>query len=244
MKRLSYLLFVCVLFRMSVISCVYGEDLPTANSESRITNTANGTEEDQKEIRIKKDEFDEIVGQLQGMKAILENMKQDYDTRFKEMQEKIAILVKENTELKKTQLEPVGAIHELPLPKTENSLTVAEVNSKTQKVSETNEEEKPIAFLTDTDSSQPSSATSVSQNSETIDTIVSPTDSTVAGQKVGTNGRSPQQLQINTTATEQSENQGQWSPAQPLTVWSMGKNYMNISFDGLFSAGGSTAQDL
>jgi len=70
--------------------------------------------------------------------------------------------------------------------------------------------------------------------------MVSPTDSTV----VGANVRSPLQLPTNTTATDQSENPGQWSPAQPLTVWSMGKNYMNISFDGLFTAGGSTAQDL
>ena len=92
-------------------------------------NAVEEAEEGTKEIRIKKDEFDEIVGQLQGMKALLENMKQDYDTRFKEMQEKIAVLEKENTELKITQLEPAGAIHELPYPK-ENKLSVAEVNSK------------------------------------------------------------------------------------------------------------------
>ena len=228
MRRISYILFLCILIavrgeRLFALDVIYGEETPMTDKEFSRVNAAEEAEEDTKEIRIKKDEFDEIVGQLQGMKAILENMKQDYDTRFKEMQEKIAILVKENTELKKTQLEPVGAIHELPLPKTENSLTVAEVNSKTQKVSETNEEEKPIAFLTDTDSSQPSSATSVSQNSETIEPMVSPTDSTVAGQKVGANGRSPLQLPTNTTATDQSENPGQWSPAQPLTVWSMGK---------------------
>jgi len=249
MKLPSYILLLCILIasreeRLFALDEVYGEEVPITNKDYQSPDTTEGVEEGAEEIRIRKDEFDEIVGQLQGMKALLENMKQDYDTRFKEMQEKITVLDKENTELKKAHLEPVVAIHELPLPKTENNLTVAEVNSKTQRVSETNEEEKPIAFLTDTDSSQPSSATSVSQNSETIDTMVSPTDSTVAGQKVGTNGRSPQQLQINTTATEQSENQGQWSPAQPLTVWSMGKNYMNISFDGLFSAGGSTAQDL
>ncbi|HEY4482345.1 MAG TPA: hypothetical protein VI489_05790, partial [Candidatus Brocadiaceae bacterium] len=37
---------------------------------------------------------------------------------------------------------------------------------------------------------------------------------------------------------------GQWSPAQPLTLWSTGKSYMNISFDALFSAAGSTVGDL
>ena len=245
MRRISYILFLCILVvvrgeRLFYPDVVYGEEAPITDKEFSGVNAVEGTEEGTKEIRIRKDEFDEIVGQLQGMKALLESMKQDYDTRFKEMQEKFAILEKENTELKITQLEPAGAIHELPLPKIENELAVGEVNSKTQNVSETNEEEKPIAFLTDTDSSQPSSATSVSQNSETIEPMVSPTDSTV----VGANGRSPLQLPTNTTATDQSENPGQWSPAQPLTVWSMGKNYMNISFDGLFSAGGSTAQDL
>src|SRR3972149_592145 len=245
MKLLSYILLLCILIasrgeRLFDPDVIYGEEAPITDKEFSGVNAGEEAEEGTKEIRIRKDEFDEIVGQLQGMKALLENMKQDYDTRFKEMQEKITVLDKENTELKKAHLEPVVAIHELPLPKTENNLTVAEVNSKTQRVSETNEEEKPIAFLTDTDSSQPSSATSVSQNSETIEPMVSPTDSTV----VGANGRSPLQLPTNTTATDQSENPGQWSPAQPLTVWSMGKNYMNISFDGLFSAGGSTAQDL
>lgn len=245
MRRLSYILFLCILIvvegeRLIAPAVIYGEESPITDKEFSGVNAVEEAEEGTKEIRIKKDEFDEIVGQLQGMKALLESMKQDYDTRFKAMQEKISVLEKENTELKITPLEPAGAIHELPLPKTENNPTVAKVNSETQNVSETNEEEKPIAFLTDTDSSQPSSATSVSQNSETIEPMVSPTDSTV----VGANGRSPLQLPTNTTATDQSENPGQWSPAQPLTVWSMGKNYMNISFDGLFSAAGSTAEDL
>src|SRR3989304_7064659 len=245
MKLPSYILLLCILIasreeRLFALDEVYGEEVPITNKDYQSPDTTEGVEEGAEEIRIKKDEFDEIVGQLQGMKALLENMKQDYDIRFKEMQEKIVVLEKENTELKKTPLEHVGAIHELPLPETENNLTVGEVNSKTQNVSETNEEEKPIAFLTDTDSSQPSSATSVSQNSETIEPMVSPTDSTV----VGENGRSPLQLPTNTTATDQSENPGQWSPTPPLTVWSLGKNYMNISFDGLFSAAGSTAEDL
>src|SRR3989339_1033038 len=240
MKLLSYILLLCILIasrgeRLFDPDVVYGEEAPITDKEFSGVNAVEEAEEGTKEIRIRKDEFDEIVGQLQGMKALLESMKQDYDTRFKAMQEKISVLEKENTELKITPLEPARAIHESPLDK-----TIAAVNSETLKVSVANEEEKPIAFLTDTDSSQPSSATSVSQNSETTEPMVSPTDSTV----VGANGRSPLQLPTNTTATDQSENPGQWSPAQPLTVWSMGKNYMNISFDGLFSAAGSTAEDL
>ncbi|HHT9123338.1 MAG TPA: hypothetical protein ACFYEF_10770, partial [Candidatus Wunengus sp. YC63] len=76
---------------------VYGEVTSTTDKESSGVNAVEEAEEENKEIRIKKDEFDEIVGQLQGMKALLENMKQDYDTRFKEMQEKIVVLEKENT---------------------------------------------------------------------------------------------------------------------------------------------------
>ena len=195
MRRISYILFLCLLIaimeeRLIAPPILYAEEAPITDKEFSGVNAVEEAEEGTKEIRIKKDEFDEIVGQLQGMKALLENMKQDYDTRFKEMQEKIVVLEKENTKLKITQSEPVRAIHELPLPITENKLSVAEVHSETPKVPETVKEEKPIAFA------------------------------------------------------DQSGNPGQWSPAQPLTVWSMGKNYMNISFDGLFSAGGSTAQDL
>src|SRR3989304_5964052 len=158
MKLLSYILLLCILIvvrgeRLFDPDVVYGEEAPITDKEFSGVNAVEEAEEENKEIRIKKDEFDEIVGQLQGMKALLENMKQDYDTRFKAMQEKISVLEKENTELKKTPLEPVRAIHELPLSKIGNEGAVGEVNSKTQKVSETNEEEKPIPSRTDTSTS-------------------------------------------------------------------------------------------
>ncbi|MBM2835659.1 MAG: hypothetical protein HW406_2820 [Candidatus Brocadiaceae bacterium] len=224
MRRISYILFLCILIvvrgeRLIAPAVIYGEEAPITDKEFSGVNAGEEAEEENKEIRIKKDEFDEIVGQLQGMKALLENMKQDYDTRFKEMQEKIVVLEKENTELKKTPLEPVGAIHELPLPKMKNELAVGEVNSKTPKVPTANEEEKQIPSQTDTSTSAP---------------LPSPT--TAESMIPSTNTIPPDQ--------PISSPPGQWSPAQPLTVWSMGKNYMNISFDGLFSAGGSTAQDL
>ena len=224
MRRISYILFLCILVvvrgeRLFYPDVVYGEEAPITDKEFSGVNAVEGTEEGTKEIRIRKDEFDEIVGQLQGMKALLESMKQDYDTRFKEMQEKFAILEKENTELKITQLEPAGAIHELPLPKIENEFAVREVNSKTQKVSGKNEEEKTIPSQTDTSTSAPLSS------QITAESMIPSTNTIPPDQPI-------------------SSPPGQWSPAQPLTVWSMGKNYMNISFDGLFSAAGSTAEDL
>ena len=38
--------------------------------------------------------------------------------------------------------------------------------------------------------------------------------------------------------------QQSWTPSQPLTLGRAGSAYMNISLDGLFSAGGSTADDI
>ncbi|MDO8744286.1 MAG: hypothetical protein Q7J76_04190, partial [Candidatus Brocadiaceae bacterium] len=104
MRRISYILFLCILIavrgeRLFTLDLIYGEEAPIADKEFSGVNAVEA-EEENKEIRIKKDEFDEIVGQLQGMKALLENMKQDYDTRFKEMQKKITTLEKENSELK------------------------------------------------------------------------------------------------------------------------------------------------
>jgi hypothetical protein len=40
------------------------------------------------------------------------------------------------------------------------------------------------------------------------------------------------------------EKMKKWSPGQPISLWSTGKSYMNISFNGLFTAAGSTAKDL
>src|SRR3990167_664626 len=135
---LAYLLIAGSNEHPFATTTVYGEVTSTTDKDSQPTSTTEGQEETAegtKEISIKKDEFDEIVGQLQGMKALLESMKQDYDTRFKAMQEKISVLEKENTELKITPLEPARAIHESPLDK-----TIAAVNSETLKVSVANEE--------------------------------------------------------------------------------------------------------
>src|SRR3989339_2091529 len=224
MKLLSYILLLCILIasrgeRLFDPDVVYGEEAPITDKEFSGVNAVEEAEEGTKEIRIRKDEFDEIVGQLQGMKALLESMKQDYDTRFKAMQEKISVLEKENTKLKITPLEPVGAIHELPLPKIGNEVAVGEVNSKAPKVSTANEEEKQIPSRSDTIASSPL------PSQTTDESIIQSTNTIPPDQPI-------------------SSPPGQWSPAQPLAVWSMGKNYMNISFDGLFSAGGSTAQDL
>ncbi|NUO09413.1 MAG: hypothetical protein HUU08_12170 [Candidatus Brocadia sp.] len=197
---------------------VYGEVTLTADKDSQTMSSTErpqeGTEEGTKEIRIRKDEFDEIVEQLQGMKELLVNMKRDYDIRFKEMQEKITTLEKEKTALEKEII-----------PSEKGGLTTARVNTKTPEASVANEEPLPLQTETGITPPSPSQTMSLSPKREIAGSASPPMNTTTADQPAG--------LQS-----------GAWSPAQPLTLWGMGKSYMNISFDGLFSAAASTAQDL
>ncbi|MFO0793959.1 MAG: hypothetical protein U0586_07830, partial [Candidatus Brocadiaceae bacterium] len=99
MKRPGYILFAWILFIESILSSyAYSETEITNDKNLKFTHSQEDSGDTQKEILIKKDEFDEIVGQLQGMKTLMEKMKHDYDTRFQELQEKIATLEKEKTE--------------------------------------------------------------------------------------------------------------------------------------------------
>lgn len=214
MRRISYILFLCILFavrgeRLFVPAVIYGEESPITDKELSGVSTIEEAEEAKEEakgIRIKKDEFDEIVGQLQGMKELLVNMKRDYDIRFKEMQEKIATLEKEKTALEKEKIQSEA-----------DRQTIATVNSNTLKVSVT--EKDPLPQQMDT-------STTPSSLSQTMaESISPPMNTTTADQPVGVQP-------------------GAWSPAQPLTIWSIGKSYMNISFDALFAGAGSTAKDL
>ncbi|MEK7684647.1 MAG: hypothetical protein AAB466_04415 [Verrucomicrobiota bacterium] len=47
-----------------------------------------------------------------------------------------------------------------------------------------------------------------------------------------------------TVATAPPEPQKAWSPTSPITLFGGQRNYLNLSFDGLFSAGTSTAGDI
>ena len=215
MKLLSYILLLCILIASRgehplTTTIVYGEVTSTTDKDSQPTSTTEGKEETAegtKEISIRKDEFDEIVGQLQGMKELLVNMKQDYDTRFKEMQDKIATLEKEKTALEKEKIQLE-----------EDKLTIEKVDTNTLKVTEAKKEEIPMTQQAETTTNSPQPP----PPQTTTGTMMPP---------------------MNTTATDPQISPG-WSPAQPLTIWSVGKSYMNISFDALFSAAASTAPDL
>ncbi len=203
MRGLSYILFVFVLFGESIISRAYSEAIQAFNEESPSINTGTEREKETKEVRIRKDEFDEIVDQLQGMKAFLEDMKREYDTRLTEMQNKIATLEREKAELEKKQKD-ISTISPFPPPTAESPSYPPEETRELQANAET---------VFPTPSQQASGPVFPSM------------DTTGIGQPVPPGA-------------------GQWSPTQPITLMRMGQNYMNISFDGLFSAAVSTEEDL
>ena len=207
MKLFSCVLLVCIFFVESSVSFVYSEIIPTADKDSQPTDAVEGTEEGAKEIRINKDEFEEIVEQLQGMKELLLNMKQDYENRLKEMQEKIAALEKERTQTTdivsqpaSTTEAPIAGIEDIPMKKEEYDTVV----------------EKLQKMESDYDSR-------LKEIQETYDSRLEEMQQKVA---VAPQPASPET--------------GTWSPEQPITLLSMGKSYMNISFNGLFAAAADT----
>lgn len=216
MRWPSCILLVCMFITEGTVSNAYSEAIPPTEKDSQLMNTAEDVEEDTKVIRMKKDDFKEIVEQLQGMRELLEEMKQDYDVRLKEMQEKIAALEKEKTELEKEKI-----------PREENASIPAETDSKPLEASVTNGEETLMLSRTDTSTNTPTPSQGLPPPPE-----INTPEPTMPS----TNATTPGQLADSGT--------GQWSPAQPITLWSSGQNYMNISFDGLFAAAGSTAKDL
>ncbi len=202
MRRLNYTLSVCILL-VSHGYCAHSEARSIDKKDYQLINVAEEDDENTKEIRIRKDEFDEIVGQLQGMKTLLENMKQNFDSRLTEMQEKISALEKEKEQLQ------------------ENKVATVKVDSNNLKARTTNETKGQNTIPTQTN------ATTTAPSPAQTDTEFTPPPT-------------------NTASTNQqiSTKPEKWFPAQPITLWSAGKNYMNISFDGLFAAAGSTARDL
>lgn len=238
MRRLSYILFVCILFGEGAVSRAYSEAIQTFSEESPSINTKTETEDATKEIRIRKDEFDEIVNQLQGMKTLLEGMKQEYDTRLAAMQEKIVTLEKEKAKLERTQKE-------------KNGPTTVQVNPDVPEAALIREEERAVPMQTPP---HEGTGTLSSFSPPREEVPVFPTEEIPAPERnTGTGFPSPSQQTaesifppVDTTGVAQPvpPGTGQWSPTQPITLMRMGQNYMNISFDGLFSAAASTAEDL
>lgn len=62
--------------------------------------------------------------------------------------------------------------------------------------------------------------------------------------RVSTNTRPPVANAPEVAVTAPTLPSSSWSPANPIRIASAGQNYINLSFDGLFSAGSSTAHDI
>ncbi|TVM00477.1 MAG: hypothetical protein CV087_14010 [Candidatus Brocadia sp. WS118] len=226
LKYILYILFLCILITGGYewpfsTTKVHGEVTSTTDKDSQPMSITEGQEEtsgDSKDIRIRKDEFEEIVEQLQGMKELLLNMKQDYETRLKEMQEKIAALEKGRTQTTKVVSQPASAA-EAPIPGAENSRMKKE------------EYDAVAGKLQNVESA--------------IENMESDYDARLQEiQKAYDSRLEEMQHKVAVSPQPASPETGTWSPEQPITLWSTGKSYMNISFDGLFAAAGSTAEDL
>ena len=158
--------------------------------------------------------YSEIAGQLQGMKDALEDMRRDYERRFGEMQEKIATLENKGRLIAENTVQPMKPAEAV---RGENKDAPGKKNT-------------PVSFAGKSGEME-SNSPEVEQNSG------SPLE-----KRPNAPYSQPEDSRQTASAAPQAENSesGKWSPAQPLTLLSSGKSYMNISFDGLFAAAGTT----
>ncbi|MCF6157504.1 MAG: hypothetical protein E3K32_02795 [wastewater metagenome] len=229
MNQLRYMLIVCITVGWFIILNTHSSKAASAVTDDN-TSLANSAKESSEEIHMKADEFNEIVEQLQGMKAFLEQMKQDYDARFQEMQEKIAILEREKALLEKekalwrieTQTGTETSPHTADFPTIQETGVSKEdegpfLPSFKEEEEPPDVEQQPLPPQTEMDTTPPSPFPAIPE-------LATP--------------------QTTTPQTPTIPETGQWSPAQPITLWSAGAGYMNISFVGLFAAAASTSPDL
>ncbi|MDR4507757.1 MAG: hypothetical protein MRJ65_05890 [Candidatus Brocadiaceae bacterium] len=206
MRWLLYLLPIYIFIVQNFVPSVYSEDTSsTGYHNTQPVTTVKGTKET-REISMSKGEFTQIMDQLQGMKSLIETMKQDYDIRLNEMQEKIVSLEKEKELLAVKVHQQTSALQEEKTPKAV-SIEKETLDEVTKQFAELEDQVKDIE-------------TNYGSQLEEM------------------------QVKIASTQSTASLTKDTRSPTAPLTLWSSGKNYMNISFDGLFSVGASTDDDV
>lgn len=206
MRLKIYILLILIFTTIHISSVAYTQEKSTGIHQSKQRNfTEVNKGEDSQEIHLKKEEFNEIIDQLAGMKTLLEEMKRDYDSRLHEMQEKIFSLEREKAQLTDDALLSRSVVDE---PERMSSQYVKK-----------DEFEKAMNRLQDTEK-------------QLEDVELKYESSLNEDQGYSAPG------QVNPDLASQ-----QWSPTAPINLWSSGRNYMNMSFDGLFSAGASTEED-
>ena len=87
------------------------------------------------------------------------------------------------------------------------------------------------------------------QQRQVIESLTRKVNALEAQQSIATNTATPNQLAQGTptngpAADGTSPAERSWSPADPIRMLGSGQNYLNLSFDGLFAAGTSTAKDV
>lgn len=193
-----------------------GSASPTEASRHEVVNRQQHTDAAKKEEKTGNAEegYSDIAGQLQGMKAVLDDMRQDYERRFGEMQAKIIALENKRKQIAENTFQPMRTAEAV---EGENKDASIKKNTPVAVAGKSREMESNTAEVEKNDSSplEKGQEASYSQLEESRQTTAA----------------APQAA---------SAESGKWSPAQPLTLLSSGKSYMNISFDGLFAAAGTT----
>ncbi len=206
MKYMPFLIFFFVFFAVNCVSMVFSEDFSKFGNQSSSEHIAEKLNLAEDGVHMKKEDFDAMMNQFQDMKMLIEEMKRDYNSRLDKMQEKIATLEKEKAQL------------------TEKESLPAEVDAK-------------LAGLEGV----------YVKKEEFEDVVKQLQDKEKQLKDMELKYDAIEKEELDYTATAQltpDQAPGKWSTAQPINLWSMGKSYMNISFDGLFAAAGSTAKDL
>ena len=155
--------------------------------------------------------YSEIAGQLQGMKDALEDMRRDYERRFGEMQEKIAFLENKGRLLAENAVNPMKSSESVH---GENEGSLVEKNTPGSVAGKTREVD--------------ASSIEAGQNAG------------LPPEKRQESPGSQPEGSWQTASVAPQNGSAKWSPSQPLTLLSTGKSFMNISFDGLFAAAGTT----
>lgn len=206
MKYMPILIFFCVFFAGNRMSIVFSEDFSKSGNQSSSEHIAEKLHPAEDGVHMEKDDFNAIMNQLQGMKMLIEEMKLDYNSRLDKMQEKIATLEKEKAQLTEKK-SPPPEVDAKPAGLEGVYVKKEEFEDVVKQVQDTEKQLKDMELKYD-----------VIEKEE--------------------------QDYITTAQISPDPETEKWSPAQPITLWSAGRNYMDIAFNGLFSAGASTDEEV
>ena len=222
MKRTLYILFICMCIAGSVASYAYSEAPPATNKDSQMMSTAKeqqkiteGSDEDADEPEEDIEETDEF-DEIVGQ---LQGMKALLESMKQDYDTRFKEMQEKFAELEKEKRQT-----------TKKDLKTISTSGEERRASEPRiSKEDYDAVVKQLDTMEKTYNARIEEMKKDNDIRMQEVEKKLA--------TAPSPLPSDT-------NTGKWSPAQPITLLSMGKSYMNVSFDGLFAAAGSTAKDL